>query len=46
MAVPNYGVIIDGIRLNTVNIVDNSETIKELKKQNYRVLTEYFIKLY
>ena len=39
VAVPTYGAIIDGVRLDTVNMDDPKETIAELKKQNHRVLT-------
>ena len=38
LALPVYGVIIDGIRINTVDQDHPERTIEELQKQNHRVL--------
>ena len=38
LASPVYGVIMDGIRINTVDLDRPEGTIEELQKQNHRVL--------
>ena len=38
LALPVYGVIMDGIRINTVDLDHPEKTIEELQKQNHRVL--------
>ena len=38
LALPLYGVVIDGVRINTVDLDHPEGTIDELQKQNHRVL--------
>ena len=38
LALPVYGVIIDGIRISSVDLDHPEQTIEELQKQNHRVL--------
>ena len=38
LALPIYGVIVDGIRISTVDMDHPGKTIEELSKQNHRVL--------
>ena len=44
LAIPVYGVIVDGIRISTVDIDHLEKIIKELSKQNHRVLPRHKIK--
>ena len=38
LALPVYGVVMDGVRVNTVDLDHQEDTIEELQKQNHRIL--------
>ena len=44
LATPLYGVVTDGIRIDTVDLNHPEQNINKLTKQNHRILHKYEIK--